>query len=187
VNNIAGFYMYFSSLRMLKTTFVTNLYFLSPFVTFAFAFLLLGETIQPYYIMIAGLVAIGIIIQKFDKVGGTYRRSKKKKTEDMLIHDVTGIFAETEQTMISEAIENGGRVLAVKLNSKYQQLVNELAGENFFTNVFTDKDDTILSESRFLRETLGASQDEIVVVKAGDADEDENFFDVLSKKAKEAT
>ena len=187
VNNIAGFYMYFTSLRMLKTTLVTNLFFLSPFITFASAFLLLGETIPPYYIAVAALVAIGIILQKFDKVGGTYLRRDRKAKEELLIHDVTGIFAETANNEISQTIENGGRVLAVKIKSAHKQLVNELAGENLSTNVFADGDEAIRGELSFLRETVGAKEDEMIVVKAGGAGEDENFFDGLFKRIKEVS
>ena len=58
-------YFYFKAFRTLKTTFVTNFYLLSPFITAIFAAVLLNETIQPYYLAIAALVAAGIIIQRF--------------------------------------------------------------------------------------------------------------------------
>ena len=72
VCNVFVGFMYYGALRMLKTTFVTNIYFLSPFITILFAHLILGEAIMPYYLVVAGLVAVGILIQKLDKKGGSY-------------------------------------------------------------------------------------------------------------------
>jgi len=181
-NNIYGFYTYFVSLRMLKTTLVTNIYFLSPFLTFGFAYLLLGETIQPYYITIAVLVAVGIFIQKLDKVGGTYLTNKTRRLKNTLLFDVTGAFSQTGNVAISAEINKGGRVLALKLEERHREMVDDLVRSGDHANVFTDSHSAIASEAGFVRHILGAGENDMVVMKAGSPDEGENFFEVLSDR-----
>ncbi|MGA3060487.1 MAG: EamA family transporter [Candidatus Bathyarchaeia archaeon] len=180
VSNIAGFYMYFTSLRMLKTTLVTNTYFLSPFITFTFALLLLGEVIQPYYLAVAALVAVGIIIQKFDKIGGTFLMHRKIRTVNSVL-DVTGIFTETIDAVIREVIKNGGHVLAMKLDNTYKSIIDEVASEGMYANVFTDKLDALRYESSLVRDTLGARENEMVIMKAGEPGKGEDFFNALTE------
>jgi len=180
VYNVFVGFMYYGALRMLKTTFVTNIYFLSPFITFVFAHFMLGDVIQPYYVAIAVLVTAGILIQKLDKVGGSYLAKKERKLKNFVLFDVTGAFANSGEVAISSAINKGGRVLALKLDGKHSSKVDELVRAGMHADVFTDKHYAVSQESDFVKNILGASEGEMVVMKAGDTEEGEKFFEALS-------
>ena len=183
--NVFSFYIYFTALRPIKATIVANVYFFSPFITFVLAALFLGEAIQPYYIAIALLAGAGIFIQRFDKVGGRYIESNKKgNIKHMAIFDVTGIFANTGEMGINAAIKNGGRILAVKLDSQYTNHVNNMAAEAETAGIYTDSHKAIPDESRYVKDVLGAKDGEFVVMKAGKLDECEKFFEDLYNKIK---
>ncbi len=179
-SNVLSLYMYFTSLRILKTTFVTNFFMLSPFVTLLFASFLLGETIQPYYILIAVLVAVGLVIQRFDKIGGTFLFKKNSKAERFTIFYVTGAFVNTGEVKISKAIQSGGRVLALKLDRNQKGRLDGLIASGEHADVFTDSHKGIVNESDFVKEILGAGEEDMVVMKAGNSDDGETFFEALS-------
>ncbi len=180
-SNFLFYYMYFVGLRILKTTFVTNFISLSPFLTFTFASVLLGEAIQPYYVAIAVLVGAGILIQHFDKLGGTYLAKKKHhEPSGFTIFDVSGVFVNTAELTINTAIRRGGRVLALKLDGRHANKVEELVKSRNYSDVFTDRKSGITAEANFVREVLSADKDDMVVMKAGQTEESEQFFDELS-------
>ncbi len=184
VSTIFSFYMYFYALRVMKVTLVANIFFLSPFITFLFAYLILGEAIEPYYIAIALLTGVGIVIQSFDTVGGRYlERNKQGNIKHMAIFDVTGIFAGSGELGINTAIMNGGRVLAVKLNNEHSTHVSAMAMENT-EGLYTDSDESIKEEAKFVKDVLGAGEGEFVVMKAGATEESEKFFEDLYSRIK---
>ena len=185
ISNVFSFYMYFTSLRPIKTTLFANVYFLSPFITFIFAYLFLGEVIQSYYIAIALFAGAGIVLQGFDKSGGRYLASSKKgNIGHMAIFDVTGIFANTGEIGINSAINNGGRILAVKLNDQYTGHVNDIIAEAETECVYTDSHEEIADESKYVKDVLGAKSGEFVVMKAGTLEECEKFFEELYGRIK---
>ncbi len=167
---------------MLKTTFVTNIYFLSPFLTMLFAHVILGEVIEPYYLVIAVLVAIGILIQKFDKIGGTYSGNRHSGNK-FFIFDVTGALAYSGHSAISENIRNGDKTLAIKLDTKYRDSLDKLAATGRYSGIFTD-DNLNRKALTFLRDALKASNEEMVVVKVGREKEGNEFFKELSNLTK---
>jgi drug/metabolite transporter (DMT)-like permease len=180
IYNVFVGFMAYRAMRMLKTTFFTNVYFISPFITFIFAYFILGEAITPYYIAIAVLVSIGILIQKFDKKGGTYvAKAKKPSLIDNVIFDVTGIFANTGEVAISEAINTGERVLAVKINREQNDIVGKVMRQGDYTHVYTDDNKSIQKEMAFVRDIMDASEDEQIVLKPGKTDDSEAFFEEL--------
>lgn len=181
-NNIYGLYTYYVALRLFKTTLVTNLYFLSPFITFVFAYFLLGEAIQPYYLAIAGLVAVGIFIQKLDKVGGSYLTRKGRDMHNSVLFDITGTFSDTGNVSIRTAIGKGGRVLALKLAKTRKDELDELVREGRYADVFTDAHSGVAREASFVRDVVGARDGEMVVMKVGDPSEGEMFFEALSSR-----
>ena len=183
-NNIIGFYMYFSALRILKTTFVTNFFFLSPFITFLFANLILGESIKLYYILIAVLVAIGLIIQRFDKLGGAY--AQRSNRDRFVIFDITGAFVDQAQSAIFDVIEKGGRVLAVKLRSRHYKNIKKVIEAGNYDQVYTNLDESIKNEAKtFIEDIMDPEKNEIIVMKAGEPEESENFFDSLHESLPE--
>jgi drug/metabolite transporter (DMT)-like permease len=178
-NVIIGF-MYYGALRTLKTTIVTNIYFLSPFITILFAYVLLGEAIEPYYLAVAFLVGCGILIQSFDKTGGTYR-ARAQSRRRFAVFDVTGAFVDTGELAISAAIRSGGRVFAAKLEGKRGNAVDEVVRLGSYPNVF-GPDDIAAHESDFVKDVIGAGDGDTVIIKAGDIESGERFFEDLSLK-----
>lgn len=179
-DNVIGFYAYFYSFRLLKTTLVTNVYFLSPFITLLFASFLLGETIQPYYILIAVLVTAGLVLQKFDKVGGTFMAKQQRRLRHFVIFDVSGAFSGTGETAITSVLQEGGRVLAVKLPQKHEKAVMGMVSRKSYTNVFTNRHAPIANEVRFVKDIMHANPDDMVLMKAGSFEEGEEFFGDVS-------
>ncbi|MDE1824031.1 MAG: EamA family transporter [Candidatus Micrarchaeota archaeon] len=178
-NNIVGFYTYFYGFRILKATVVTNIFFLSPFMTILFAHIILGETIHLYYIAIAVLVSIGMMIQRLDKHGGTYHSSSSNR---FTIFDVTGAFANTGELAINRAIDNGGRVFAVKLEGRHRQKLDELLREGNHANVYMGDNPQISGESTFCKDIMGVKDDDHVVLRVGDTKSNEEFFSDLSSR-----
>jgi drug/metabolite transporter (DMT)-like permease len=179
VYNVFVGLMYYGALRMIKTTVVTNIYFLSPFLTFVFSWLILGEQIYLYYIAIALFVTAGILIQRFDKKGGTYISKQKAQHT---FHDVTSAFIHTEVPLIYDEIKSGGRVLAVKVQKDYYKVIKQKIAKPkngsplLYSN--TDKKMTTPSQDEFIKEILGIKDDELVLMCAGEPSESE---DTLSK------
>ena len=174
--------MYYSALRMLKTTLVTNLYFLSPFITFIYSFLIFGEAIKPYYIIIAILVAAGIFIQRLDTKGGSYL-PKNKKARRNVIFDVTSAFINSNEDKIHKVIKGGGRVLAVKLEAKFRDAAQSAisSASGYKTHLYTDLHDAITrDEAIFIREIMGVESDEMVLMSAGESAQSETELDSLS-------
>jgi drug/metabolite transporter (DMT)-like permease len=192
VYNVLTGLMYFSALRMIKTTFMTNIYFLSPFVTFIFSWFILGEKIYLYYIAIAVLVSAGILIQKLDKKGGTYLQ--KSKSDKHTIHDVTSAFVNTNVPLIYNAIRTGGRVLAVKLDSEYYNTLATLE-----RSVEVEKEKVLLYTSNckkfindqqheFVKDVMGLNDNEFFIMCAGEPTASENtLLDTLYTHDKNST
>jgi len=180
IYNIFGSIMFWTSLRILKATFVANLIFLSPFITFVYAYIILGQTIQIYYVIVAVLVTIGIFVQSIDKFGGAYK-AVKKSIDNFTIFDVTGAFVNSGEMGIADSIDNGGRVLAAKIAPKHEKHMVEIINSNAYKNIFTDRQIS-LKESVFVKDILGASGEDIVVLKVGSGEEGERFFSDLSNK-----
>lgn len=185
VYNVFVGLMYYGAIRMMKTTFVTNIYFLSPFITFLFSWLILGEPIYFYYIAIALLVSVGILIQKFDKKGGTYlsKSKSRKKSDDYVFHDVTSAFVNTDVPVIYNAIRSGGRVLAIKLSKdEYGQLEPQIYNNSDADSVMyaaTDRKFVNSDQKEFVHEIMGLNNDELAIMCAGDTQSSEKALSEL--------
>lgn len=179
VFNVYSFYIAFYALRRVKTTLYANVYFLSPFITFVLSYFLLGEAIEPYYIAIAAFVAAGILIQQFDRIGGTYMpKSSIAKNTRMFMFDVTGAFSETGETAINRQINSGGRVLAIKLPVSCKDSISNLMEQG----VYTSDHPGIGRESAFLKDTIRMDGQEFLLMKVGSLEECEAFFHNVEKR-----
>ncbi len=183
IYNVFVGFMYYDSFRMLKSTFVTNIYFLSPFITFLFAGIILGEAIKIYYIVIALLVAVGIIIQKFDKLGSTYS-PKENKHKNYTIFDVTSAFVNTQEDVVYNVIKSGGRVLAINVSGKPKHFVESAMNiPNGGLLVYTDSHKFVRNEEReFVRDIIGAKEGDSVIMCAGQQEQTESaLFSIMEK------
>ena len=192
VYNVLTGFMYYSALRMIKTTLVTNFYFLSPFITFGFAAVILGEPIRLYYLLIAVFVSVGIVIQKFDKVGGSYLSKEKKKLEYM-VYDISSAFVNTRNKEVYNVLKGNGRVLAVKVEKGWHNRLGNLiyemkqgGGGNYINEVrvYTDMDRNSVSEdeSVFIRDIMGIKEHEAALICAGNPKHGERFFTDFSER-----
>jgi hypothetical protein len=186
--NVYSFYMYFYSFRILKTTLVTNTYLFAPFITFVYLAIVLGAAIKPYYLLIAGAVAVGMVIQQLDKRGGTYLPTgKHPQVRNMTISDVTAVFESSKIDTVASAIERGEKVLATKFNAKNRPLVEGLLNSIEPKNVFSGSQKSGAREVAFIRYRLKAGKSDVILFKAGPPEEVEKLFanieDTLSKDA----
>lgn len=181
ITNIFSFYMYLYALKRLKTTLVTNVWMSSTFFSLIFAYILLGEQIQLYYLAIAVLVILGMLVQRNDKEGGSYL-AKENKKHPFVIFDVTGVFAGSKIQTINSVIESGGRVFATKIGKASAQGINSTIYDEKFMNVYTGEEGMLSSEYVFVKDVVGAKPDDMVIIKAGPNLENEEFFNDLSRK-----
>ena len=184
VTNVFSFYMYMYAFKTLKTTMVTNSFLLSPFLTFVWANLLFNEPIKVYYLAIAALVGVGILIQRTDTEGGSYIMKNSNGFANFTIFDVTGAFA-NQDGEIGGIIMSGGRVLATKLPMENAHYVDSISFDPRFANVYTGDEAFIGEQAEFVRDVLGANSDDVVVMKAGTDADNERFFDELGSMVSE--
>ncbi|MEM3227788.1 MAG: EamA family transporter [Candidatus Micrarchaeaceae archaeon] len=183
IYNVFTGFMYYSALRMIKTTIVTNFYFLSPFITFVFAYLLLGEAIKLYYLLIAVFVAAGLLIQRVDLEGGRYLNKKKEK-RNYLIYDITSAFVNTKNQALYNMLKGEGRVLAVKVESDWYSrlgnLIEEAKGTDYSKKLIICSDEDMENvgreEKKFIRDIMGVKEGEAALISAGLPEHIESFF-----------
>lgn len=181
--NVIGYSIFYTYARVLKATVSANILSFSPFLTFILAGIILGQPVYAYYVVIALLAVVGIVMQSFDKVGGAYvAKSNEETLKRMTIFDVTGIFANTGELAINSTIKDGGRVLAVRFDAQHADKINGLVGDPQSTGVYTASHEGIGKESAYVKDVLGARPDDIVVMKAGKLDECEKFLHDLYSK-----
>ncbi|MDG6989460.1 MAG: EamA family transporter [Nitrososphaerota archaeon] len=179
-DNIVGFFMYFYAFRLLKTTVVTNVYFSSPFISLLLANILLGEVVQPYYVLIAILVTVGLVIQSRDRIGGTYLPKYPSKLGSFYVVDVSGAFANTKEGVIASSLGSGGRVMAVKIPSKNKAEAERRVRNGTYSNFFMGDNGRIAGETNFVGDILHVNPDDLVLMKVGSFDECEKFFGELA-------
>jgi drug/metabolite transporter (DMT)-like permease len=192
IYNVFTGFMYYSALRMIKTTIVTNFYFLSPFITFVFAYAILGEAIKPYYLLIAVFVAAGLLIQHVDFEGGKYL-SKSKKKSNYLIYDVTSAFVNTSNNKMYSMLKGNGRVLAVKVDSNWYSrlgnLIEEAKGTDYGKKLIIctdgDRENIGNEEQKFVRDIMSIKEGEAALIGAGRPEHIEGFFADFIDKYKE--
>ena len=179
--NIVGYYGYFAALRLLKTTLATNAYFLSPFLTFVFADVILGEAIAPYYILIAALVSAGLFVQKLDRVGGSYAQ-RSGGARGLKIFDVTRAFVSGEERAVLSAIERGEKVLAMKVHARHRGTVMAMLEREARGNVYADLGAFGSEVREFINEIVDKGEEEMVVLISGTPTEGEAFLADLAVK-----
>ena len=184
--NVINYSLFYYSARQIKTTLSANVLSFTPFLTFVFGGVILAQPVYPYYVVIALLAVVGIAIQSFDKVGGSYRAHSDRNMRHMPIFDVTGIFADTGEMGINTAISNGGRVLAVRLGGEHAMHIDAMALEGKTDGVYTDSHQDIQKESRFVKDVVDAQENDFVVMKAGKLEDGERFFEDLYSRIKSA-
>lgn len=123
----ASAYFYYYALRTLEPTELGNATMLIPFFTFGFAALLLGQQVKLYYLVLAGLVVLGVYIQQKSPKKAPELIQNRKAAGQVQIFDITGAFAETKNSAVYSHIRNGSRALSIigESGKNYDTLLND--------------------------------------------------------------
>ena len=183
VYNVLVAFTYYAALRRLRTTYVTNTIFLGPFVTFIYAALVIGQPLSIYYIVIALMVSSGILVQRLDTVGGSYKAKTAATAQHIALFDVTSAFIDTNVDSIHEVIKNGGKVLAIKVHSSKTEVLSKMLESGVIKEAdeivyYLDTDLGMVreSESKFIAEIMGKGDGERILMGAGNPDSSEQFL-----------
>ncbi len=185
LQNVLLTLVFVNSFRAIKTAIASNLYILTPFVTMVISYFLLGEAILPSYLIIAGTVGIGLIIQQLAPKGSNYISHGKDKTAHLTIYDITSAFVKTSDPLIYNAMKGDGRVLALHIpngrNIYGKQEEEFISGENpgigsadsgsgNICILFTEKSGNITlhsDESEFIRDLLSLKDGDMLFMGVG--------------------
>ena len=175
-------FFYYTGFRILKTTFVANLYTLSPLITILASAVLLGEPVFLYYIVVPLLVAAGIVMQQYDKKGSTYIAMKKDPSHNFQIFDVTGAFVNNYAEGFYQRVRGGGRALAIKLDNgaKYENAEHGHIFERKNCLAFTNVEphgDSKPEEISFINDVMGVKEGGTVLIAVGDPGNVESAFE----------
>ena len=175
MQNIAMTYLFTLALRSTKTSLAGNSYMIVPFITMVLAALILHEAVQLSYAIIAISVVAGLAIQRLSPRATGYLPKEKSIKNMPTIYDVTGVFINTENTLIRKVIQGNGRVLAFYKHITPEELEPHLGAikalpANNDLLVFTNKsvsNHMSADELSFIKEILGYSEADIVFIGAG--------------------
>ena len=68
----------------------------------------------------------------------------------------------------------------MKVSKEHGGAVRDMLAKNNYSNVFTHEHKHIVNEANFVKEIVGADQNDLVLMKAGNYDESESFFNEVS-------
>jgi drug/metabolite transporter (DMT)-like permease len=158
-----------------------NVILLVPFLTIFFASLVAGTPVLWYYLLAAILMSTGVILQRrYSKVAE--RATSNKLLQKLTIFDITGAFISNKGQVITNQIRGGNRALAIKLDKNITYDAGSDGDEFRKRNciVFTSNaphEDAKPDEIDFIKEIIGASSDETVLVAMGNPDNIESAFE----------
>ncbi len=167
-------YMFYQSLRLVKTAIAGTSFIVVAFITMLLSALFLGEQIEPYYIVIAATVAIGVLIQKLaPRSNGNFIQDKRGARYDVTLYDVTSAFVNTRHSLIAKTMKGNGRVIASvqKPSGIDMEFENELEGFGHEDLViFTNRSNGIATpvELEFVRSMVGCGENDLIVFGSGD-------------------
>ncbi len=181
IYSVASAYGLYYVLKLVKTTYLTNLFYFAPFLTFIFADLILGKSISLYYVVSAGLIAFGVLMQKFDKVGGSYASSSKTLSV-VQIFDMTSSFVNSKEKDMADLIRNNGRVLATKIGRSHESAINEISKMSIAPKLMTNLEYRFANEMEIISELLGKKENELILLAAGEETECEKALESVFKR-----
>jgi drug/metabolite transporter (DMT)-like permease len=121
-----GALSYFYALKTLEPTIIGNATLLVPFLTFGFAYLFLNEPIYPYYIVLAGLVVLGVLIQRMSPKKAPERIFSGNVSRSMQVYDITSAFSESKNPAVYNYIKEGRALGVIGENGqRYDDILKE--------------------------------------------------------------
>ena len=178
-------FMFYESLRVLKTSVASNAYISSSFITMLLGAVFLGEAIRPYYIVIAMSVVAGYVLLKLaPKARNTFIVRSGSRAHHISIFDVTGAFTNTSNRSIYNAVSGNGRALAfrsrISLSAEDAASLSSICGVGCI--IFTDREpgaNASKSEMNFIRDLLGKDDGGTIFLGIGDPDHvSEHFYEI---------
>lgn len=176
LQNVALSYFFPMAFRIVRTSIASATLMLAPFVTIVLDYLLLGEPVQYYYLVIAASVFVALIVQRFAPGGSTYVMTSKKEERTPTMYDISSVFSNTKSKAIYDALKGSGRVLAFykkpessALASKYTDIVGNY-GPGGNCVILTNKvptDEIRADEYDLIKEILGYDSNDLLVVGIG--------------------
>ena len=174
-----GPFMVYYVIRALGPLFFGNTIVTVPFLTIAFAALLTGTPIEPYYLAAALLIGIGVLIQR-NFASRQERITKNKALDRFTIFDVTGVFISNKSPAITKGIAGENRAFAVRLDGGRP---GEDAHKDVFGKYgcisFTNKRphaSATSDEIRSINEAMKLNDDETALIGIGHPDGLESAF-----------
>jgi drug/metabolite transporter (DMT)-like permease len=189
-----GAYLYFYALKALDVATVANATLVIPFLTFAFSALLLGEQIQPYYLILAALVVSGIALQQLSPTKASMRVRKGGLKHASPLFDVTSAFVDNRNEEIYGLVQGANRALASpgELAIDYDKMEpgekRDIA-ERYRCLLFTAEaphPGVNEEELDFVREILGVKDSE-VLIGVGDPRNVEEAIEEMLRRHREAS
>ncbi len=185
-------YIFYEALRIVKTSLASTSFIAAAFITMLLSVPVLGEPIRPYYIVIAGTVVAGVLIQRFaPAIRGNFVVSKKrtKRERPVPIYDVTSAFIRTQNPSIYKTMMGNGRVLAFQIRGNggsdavSKELVDSMSSDNCV--IFTDRYHTVASQSEleFIKEIMSVKEGDILIMGSGDPEMVSDRFAELNSAA----
>jgi len=165
-----GALMFFYTLKMFDPLLMSGATYAIPALTIVFSYLILGTKFYPYYGISFALIILALVIQQY------YSRSAPKYAARKHVHlplfDISGAFINTKNNEVINLIERSGRALAVK----YPKEIKIDEPSKYGCLVFTAKNHRGYAnpeELQFIKEVVGAKENEDVLVCIGKPDDAE--------------
>lgn len=174
--NVLLAFFFVNSMRILNTAFAVNVYLVCPFMTMVLGYFFLGEPILPAYLVVAGTVFIGILIQRFAPKGSNYiSKSRSRSFAPMpALYDVTSAFVNTKNHKLYNVMKGSGRVLAFNKGPVDPEIYRVLFesenargdGSLLLSNK-THGQEFASEELEYIRELMNHNADDMIIIGVG--------------------
>lgn len=195
LQNVALTFFFITSLRTVKTSVFSNAFNISPFITIVLSYIILGEAIQPAYLIIAFTVLAGLAVQRLAPRGANYISKSGSSSTMPAIYDITSAFVNTKNQKIFDVMKGNGRVLAFYIDDPPTQdavisriVLESAKGEEvvLMTNR-TNSGEISADEMSFVKEIIGHQDNDLVVLGVGEPGLVEKKFSELGELRKAQT
>ncbi len=167
-------YMFYDAFRLVKTSIASTAFIMVSFLTMLLAGLFIAEPVQPYYLVIAASVILGIAVQKIaPKPAGNFIISKKGAVRPSgAVFDVTSAFIGTINQEVAKMMSGNGRVLAILLDKSSSDCISAEQITSFNGDgcvMLTNRHNAISAdELEFIKEITGAKEEHTIIIGSGE-------------------
>jgi drug/metabolite transporter (DMT)-like permease len=190
-----GALMFFYTFKLFDPLLMANATYATPLLTIFFSYLIMGTKFYAYYLLSFAFILVALIIQQhYAKRAPGYapKHSSEKKRTNLYMFDISGAFVNTKNSQIINMINKSGRAIGAKI-SKDMQHLDLVDPSKYGCIMFTTKEHKGYAspeELEFIRDIVGAKEDEDVLVCIGKPEEAEKaineYFDWADKIGKPA-